>query len=141
MNSTNSASLDFSPGAGEVAPGLWLLNPSEIGPYRSGGASSETASANFDAVTQAFDPTVDPSTGDLWSFINNGFSGNFSPVYLAPGESAVIPLTITPNASPGTHVSGFVNLDDAFQFNAVSPLSVFGGGDELASMPFSYTVK
>lgn len=141
VNGTNSASLDINPAGGEVAPGLWALNPSGIGPYGPGGAPAETASANVSAITQAFDPTVDPSTGDLWSFINNGFSGNFSPVYLAPGQSASIPLTITPTAGPGTRVSGFINLDDAFQFDDVSPFTPFGGGDELASMPFSYTVK
>jgi hypothetical protein len=58
----DSASLDIDPGGGEVAPGLWFLNPSGIGPYGPGGAPSETASAGFGAVTQAFDPTVDTSS-------------------------------------------------------------------------------
>ena len=136
----DSASLDINPGGGEVAPGLWFLNPSGIGPYGPAGAPSETASAGFDAVTQAFDLTADTSTGDMWLF-DNGFSNDFSPVYLEPGQSASIPLTITPTAGPGTHVSGFINLDDAFQFDDVSPVTVFQSGDELASIPFSYTVK
>jgi hypothetical protein len=138
--SGDSASVDLSPANGEVAPGLWFLNPSEIGPYGPAGAPAETASASFDAVTQAFDPTVNTSTGDMWLF-DNGFSSNFTPVYLQPGQSASIPLTISPSASPGTHVSGFINLDDAFQFDDASPVSVFQSGDELASIPFSYTVK
>jgi hypothetical protein len=58
----DSASLDINPGGGEVAPGLWFLNPSGIGPYGPGGAPSETASAGFGAVTQAFDPTADTSS-------------------------------------------------------------------------------
>lgn len=136
-NQGTTASLNLSSGD-EIEPGIWLLNPSEIGPYGPSGAGPVTASATFDAVTQPFDSTVDPSTGDLWTAVN-GFTSNFSPVYLQPGQSAAIPLTITPTASPGTHVSGFVNLDDAFQLNPVG--FSFAGGDELASLPFSYTVS
>jgi hypothetical protein len=138
VNNGNSASLTLNSGD-ELQSGLWLLNPSEVGPYGSSGAPSVTASANFSVVTQAFDPTVNPSTGDLWT-ASNGLSSGFNPVYLEPGQSATIPLTITPTASPGTHISGFVNLDDAFQVN-FDVGALFASGDELASLPFSYTVK
>ena len=138
VNNGNSASLTLNSGD-ELQSGAWLLNPSEIGPYGSSGAPSVTASANFSIVTQAFDSTVNPSTGDLWTFLN-GLSSGFDPVYLEPGQSATIPLTITPTASPGTHVSGFINLDDTFQVNFNEGFE-FGSGDELASLPFSYTVK
>ncbi len=136
--SGDTASLNFS-ASGEVYPGFWYLNPSEIGPYGPSGAPSITASATFSAVTAAFDPTVTPSTGDLWSLANNITSGAFTPVYLAPGASAVIPLTITPTGRPGAVVSGFIKLDDAFQFNALIGVPN-SGGDELASLPFSYRV-
>ncbi len=89
-------------------------------------------------MTQAFDSTVDSSTGDLWTFVN-GLSSTFDPVYLEPGQSATIPLTITPTASPGTHVSGFIDLDDQFLANLITGFAP--GGDELSSLPFSYTVK
>jgi hypothetical protein len=138
VNHGDSASLNLSSGD-EIQPGLWLLNPSEIGPYGSGGASPITASATFSAVTQAFDPTVNPSTGDLWTALN-GFTSTYSPVYLNPGQSATIPLTITPTASPGKHVSGSINLDDVFQVNLATFFTSVSG-DELASLPFSYTVK
>ena len=134
----NSATASYSTGD-EVQPGLWYINPSEVGPY-SGEAPAVTASASLSIATQAFDPTVDPSTGDLW-LANNGLSSTFDPVYLNPGESATIPLTITPSASPGTHVTGFINLDDAFQVNFGIGGQAFASGDELASFPFSYTVK
>ena len=42
----NTASLTYSPPGGELAPGIWALFPSEIGPYPSTGAPSVTASAN-----------------------------------------------------------------------------------------------
>ena len=136
--SGNTASLSLT-ASSELAPGLWGLFPSEVGPYSASGATSVTASANFSAVTQSFDSTVRSKTGDMWGLFNKVGSGNFNPVYLKPGKSATISLTITPTATPGTHVSGTVNLDDAFQVNAVTGYE-FGGGDELASLPFSYTV-
>jgi hypothetical protein len=138
-NNGDSASATYSSGD-EAQPGLWYLNPSEIGPYGPSGAPPVTASANFSVVTRAFDPTVNPSTGDLWTAAN-GLTSSFAPVYLNPGQSATIPLTITPTASIGTHVSGFINLDDAFQANLNLPAPFFSSGDELTSLPFSYTVK
>jgi hypothetical protein len=136
--SGNAASLSLT-ASSELAPGLWGLFPSEVGPYSTSGAASVTASASFSAVTQSFDSTVRSKTGDMWSLFNNIGSGNFNPVYLKPGKSATISVTITPTAAPGTQVTGSVNLDDAFQVNAVTGYE-FGGGDELASLPFSYTV-
>jgi len=136
--SGNSARLDYAPSGGEVEPGVWYLNPSQIGPYPATGAPAVTASATFSAVTKAFDPTVVGSTGDLWSSVNGG-SPTFSPVYLLPGQTALIPLTITPTASPGTQVSGVVNLDDVFQADIATGFAD-AGGDELASFPYSYTV-
>jgi hypothetical protein len=138
LQSGDTASLNLT-SASELAPGLWGFFPSEVGPYPDAGAPAVTASGSFQAVTQPFDPTVQSSTGDLWSLFNNIGSGNFNPVYLQPGKSATIALTITPTAAPGTPVAGTINLDDAFQANVVTGFE-FGGGDELASLPFTYTV-
>jgi len=139
VSSGHSASVNYNSGD-VVQSGLWLLNPSQFGPY-NGEPPAVTASANFSIVTQAFDPTVDPSTGNMW-LVNNGLAApsSFKPVYLQPGQSATIPLTITPTASPGSHVSGFINLDDAFQAN-LGIGAYFESGDELTSLPFSYTVS
>lgn len=134
----NSAALDYNSGD-EVEPGFWFLNPSEIGPYGPTGAPSVTASANFSVVMAAFDPTVNSATGDLWTD-DEGLTSSFDPLYLDPGQKATIPLTITPTASHGTHVHGVINLDNVFQLNDVVGAE-FGSGDELASFPFSYTVK
>ncbi len=134
---SNSASLTFTPASGEVMPGLWYLNPSEIGPYGPTGAPSATASASFVATTAPFDPTVTTSTGDLWSAYNQ-LSNSFSPVYVEPGKSATITVTIKPTAAPGTQVAGVLNLDDTFLFNPL--VGAEASGDELASIPFSYRV-
>lgn len=136
--SGNSAALNLTT-SGELAPGLWGLFPSEFGPYSAAGAPPVTASAGFKAVTQNFDSTVTASTGDLWSLFNNIGAGNFSPRVLQPGQSVTIPLTIVPSATPGTQVSGTINVDDVFEANALTGFE-FAGGDELAALPFTYTV-
>ena len=138
--SGDSASLTYSPG-GEVAPGLWAVFPSEIGPYGPAGAPSETADVTFSLTTLGFDPTVSTSTGDFWSAADGptGLNGDFSPRYLQPGQTAILPVTITPSAAPGTQVTGEINLDDTFQEDeALGGSDV--GGDELASFSYSYTV-
>jgi len=130
--SGDSASLTYTT-SDEMTPGLWLLNPSETGPYGAAGAPSVTASASFSVVTKGFDPTVSTSTGDLWTL------GSFSPVWVDPGQSASIPVTITPDAAPGSHVKGVIEVDDTFLVDFATGFEV-SNGDQLASLPFSYTV-
>ena len=115
----DSASLTSPREAASSQPGIWSLNPSEIGPYGPDGRSRRRRARRSTPSPRPSTPTVDPSTGDLWT-ADNGLTSSFSPVYLQPGESASIPLTITPTASPGTHVSGSINLDDVFQVNFVT---------------------
>jgi hypothetical protein len=79
-----SASLTFS--EPEVSPGIWPLDPSEIGPYGPSGASAAVVNDNLDVVTQAFDPAVTSSTGDVRSAFN-GLTTTFDPVYLNPGRA------------------------------------------------------
>jgi hypothetical protein len=136
----DNPSMNFAPTAGEVTPGVWQLVPSEVGPYGPSGAPPLTASATFSVVTQSFDSTVDPSTGDLWSaYAGQSSLASLKPVYLFPGRSATIPLTITPTASAGTSVSGTIKVDDIFQANFLDP-NFEQGGDELSSLPYSYKV-
>ena len=124
---------------GEVMPGFWYLNPSEIGPYGSTGAPAVTANAAFYAVTRAFDPTVTPDSGDLWS-VANGLTKTFKPVDVLPGHIVTIRITVVPTAPVGTTVSGVINLDDVFQANLLIGVPD-SGGDELASLPYSYKVS
>jgi hypothetical protein len=133
--SGDSASLTLT--EPEVSPGLWALIPDEIGPYPTSGAPPGTASASASAVTQAFDPTVDSSTGDFWSAFN-GVTPDFAPVYVAPGATGTITVALTPSAAPGTHVTGTLYVDDyvlASLYNGAD-----NNGDELAALPYSYTV-
>jgi hypothetical protein len=126
----------------EVSPGLWLLNPAEFGPFPAQGAPLVTASANLNAVTQAFDPWMTSNTGDLWSSFN-GLLGqspaDFNPVWVAPGASTTIAVSVSPTGPPGTHVSGTLYVDDftlGAQFN-----SGLYESDELAAIPYSYNIS
>jgi hypothetical protein len=123
---------------GEVTPGLWYLNPSELGPYTTSGAPSVTTSASFDAVTRAFDMTVTPSTGDLWSEAN-GITHGFTPVYVLAGHSATMTVKIKPTAPVGSTVTAVVYVDDVYMANELIGLEDTGG-DELAALPFRYKV-
>lgn len=55
-----------------------------------------------------------------------------------PGQSAVINVTITPAGASGTHVSGTLYADDLL--DNVPPYGQFAA-DELAALPYSYTIK
>ncbi len=132
----DNASVTLS--APEISSGFWLLNPEEIGPYPAAGAPAVTASATLSAVTQAFDPWMTSTTGDLWSEIN-GLSNGFTPTYLAPGASTTIVVTIAPTGPPGSTVSGTLYVDDYALGN-----EFFDGpveSDELAAIPYGYTVS
>lgn len=135
--SGDSASASIS--GPEISPGFWYLNPSEIGPYGSGGAPAVTASATITATTQTFDSTVSSPTGDLWSYYA-GISGPPSPALVQPTADVTIPVTITPTAAPGTVVHGVIYVNDTFLVNE-DVGTTFSGGDEIAAIPFTYKVS
>ena len=138
-NTGHTASLNFTTPGG-IAPGPWYLNPSEIGPYGAGGAATVTANASFKVLTRQFASGMTSSTGDLWR-VATGLSNpsSFTPKYVQPGKTVTISITIKPTAAVGTRVSGSVNLDDVFLLNVLVGVPDTSG-DELASLPFSYTV-
>jgi len=134
--STGTASQSVSLAAPEVSPGLWALNPQEVGPYPAGGAPKTVALATVSAVTQAFDPAVRSNTDDLWQV---GFSfAHFH--YLGPGQSVAILVAIKPTAPVGTYVQGTLYIDD-FTLDSFLPTGdVLPDADEVAAVPYSYTV-
>ncbi len=140
IQSGDSASVSFS--APEVSPGLWSLNPSEIGPYNTTtGAPTVTAAASFSAVTKAFDSTVSSSSGDLWPSLEGLPGGALSPVYIPAGGSATITVQITPNGASGSTDAGTLYVDD------LTIAGFFGlgfgdpNGDEIIAIPYSYKIK
>lgn len=131
---------DYVPNGGEVTSGFWGMFPSEVGPFSSAGANTNvTATPFLYAYTQAFDSTVNTETGDLWSYFN-GYSNNWSPAEVNPGETVQIPVQITPSASPGTTVNGMINVDDVYLESPFLTTGIGDGGDQLASIPYTYTV-
>ncbi|HLI50687.1 MAG TPA: hypothetical protein VKU87_02755, partial [Thermomicrobiaceae bacterium] len=76
-------------------------------------------------------------TGDFWQL---GFEYNLNnALYLLPGQSGTINVQISPTASPGTVVSGTLYVDDVTLAAFVPSLSD-PNGDELAGLPYQYTV-
>jgi hypothetical protein len=91
----------------------------------------------MEATSKAFDGSVTSTTGDLWLASVNPAT-TFSPIVINPGETATVNVTITPSGSSGTVVSGTLYICD-FLTN-VPPFGA-QGGDELAAIPYEYTIK
>lgn len=105
----SAGSLAASP----VAQGEWTVAPEPIGPDGPYGAGLFECRTTLTATTAAFDPAVTSATGDLWS-ASTSAGAAFDPVLVDPGETAQIPITITPQAEDaGTTVTGTLYIDDA----------------------------
>jgi hypothetical protein len=126
--------------AGGVTPGFWGMFPSEIGPFGAGGAdTTATATPDFQAWTPQFDPTVSTDTSDLWSaFAGLTNPADYAPIQVNPGQTKVINLSITPTAAIGMTVHGTINVDDDYLYSPF--LGSDAGGDQIASIPYSYKV-
>jgi hypothetical protein len=119
----------------EVTPGVWSAAPSECGRYL-GPAPAGTATMSATVTSKAFDPAVTSPTGDLWKVSTNP-STTISPRVIAPGATATINVTITPSAAPGTVVAGTLYVDDLLE--GIPPYGQVSG-DEVAALPYEYTV-
>jgi hypothetical protein len=125
-----------NPPCGTIQNGFWGSAPTECGPY-SGPAPAGSASSAMFVVAKQFDTSVTSTTGDLeLAAINPAASA--APVVINPGQSATIDVTITPSAAPGTVVTGTLYVDDIL--NNIPPYAQFAV-DELAGLPYSYTIK
>jgi hypothetical protein len=136
--STYNARGSYTPAGGTVSAGLWYSSPSEIGPYPAAGAPAGQVSMSLTATMKAFDPAVTSTTGDLWLYSLNAFYDGFAPTTINPGQTAVINVTITPSGASGTVVTGNLYVGDFL--SDVPPYSYFTG-NELAAVPYTYTVK
>lgn len=144
VQSGNAASLTY--GNAEISPGLWDLNPAEVGPFGStngvvttpDSVPPTTASASFSVVTKAFDPAVTSSTGDVWSWAE-GLTSAFSPDFVPAGGTATITVSITASGAPGSVHSGTLYVDD---ITVAGWYGVFDlpSGDEIAAIPYRYKI-
>jgi len=127
-----------------ISPGNWTVTPFLVGPTGKTAAKNVTASVSMSATTSAFDPAVSAPTGDLWLGSTNASTG-FTPYVVNPGQSVTIPVTITPQGSPGAVVSGTLYLADSSLVSGAVTYNELSGnypeGSDLAAFPYRYTIK
>lgn len=134
----DTASASYNPPGNAVTAGFWFAEPTECGPY-SAAAPTGSATISMTANAKPFDPAVASPTGDLWLGSTDPASfATFSPLVLAPGQTSTINVTITPSGASGTVVRGALYVDDFV--SAVPPYGQLSG-DELAAIPYAYTIK
>jgi hypothetical protein len=131
------SSVTASYAASPVTQGLWGLAPTVFGAFGPLGVDREPVETKLVATTKPFDTAVSTDLGDLWQSALDP-NASFGTTIVDPGETATIPVTITPDAAPGTVVSGTLFVDDA-------SLVVFGSlapnANHVAALPYTYTVK
>jgi hypothetical protein len=134
----NTAAGSYTPAGGLIQQGVWYAEPDEIGPFAAPAAAG-LVNANMTVSTKPFDSAVTTAGGDLWTAaLDPSVLSTFTPVVINPGQSAVINVTITPTGTKGTVVSGYLYIDDLV--GAVPPYGETTG-DELAAIPYTYTIK
>jgi hypothetical protein len=132
---STSPSASYSPAGGTVTSGIWAVVTDECGPFPAP-APAGTASVSVTARMKAFDPAVTSAPGDLWEASVNP-NAQFGLFVIQPGQTATIPVTITPSGAAGTVVSGNLYVD---VLDGNVPPYGQTGGDELAALPYTYTI-
>ena len=146
LASTTGTSAALSWSDNPIATGEWDVLPIEAGAFGATGPPPETAHTSASVVTSPFDSTVSTPTGDLEADSANPATSlsSLHPVSVDPGQSATIPVTITPSGASGTTVSGTLFLDDTayFEFGSIQDALVnFPQADQVAAIPYKYTIK
>jgi subtilisin family serine protease len=140
VGKTATASLSSA----SIADGDWTITPFLVGPTGKKAAKAVTASTSMTATTAAFDPAVSSPTGDLWLGSVNASNG-FTPYVVNPGQSVTIPVTITPEGTSGSTVTGTLYLDDASVVPSIVTFDFLPTngpeGSEVAAFNYSYTIK
>ena len=122
--------------ADRVAQGAWAITPTEVGPFDAPGAA-ETVHTAMVARTRQFDTRLSSPTGDLWlGSINPSAAYGF--VVLKPGQNLTLRVRITATGGPHT-VHGTLFIDDANLVDFFG--SPFPNGNEVAALPYTYTVR
>jgi hypothetical protein len=140
----STASLTYAPPGGVVTPGQWVAGPSGCGPYPTAGTSG-TATDTLSILAKAFDPTVTAPLGDYnLTAIHPGETPAMT--VLQPGQSTVVPVTITPSGAVGSVVRGTLYVDALV--GGLLPVGGASGvlpagqisGVEMAALPYEYTI-
>jgi subtilisin family serine protease len=140
IGSTVGNSVFGSFTAPQIAQGEWDVAPDVVGAFGAAGAPQESVHTTMTVTTAPFDPAVASDTGDLWlAGTDPSTVTGFSPVTVGPGQTTTIPVTITPSGASGTTNSGTIYVDDTNVFLFRDFLSP--NGNQVAALPYSYTVK
>jgi hypothetical protein len=125
--------------APELAMGPYWNFPMESGDFTNSAPVPAHSLTVQQVTTQAFDFDVSTDTGDAWINLTFDPSATYSPLVLAPHQSGTIHVTFTPSGTAGTVVSGQLNLETL----AVDPtgLVITGVSDEVAALPYTYTIS
>lgn len=94
-------------------------------------------------TTTAFDISVTSPTGDFWAESLNP-SAALDLYVVDPGQTITIPVTITPQGSAGTTVTGTLYVDDITSVNAGATWNELSPNinqaSDLAAVPYEYTI-
>jgi len=129
----HSASIAFS--EPQIAPGIWYLDPSEVGPYGASGAPDAHAQVHMSARMQTIDKAVTSQTGNLWTAAL-GVTKRFRPQYVPVGDGTTLTVKIKPRAKVGTKVRGVIYVEAV---TLTDPLS--SSANEVVALPYHYKVK
>jgi hypothetical protein len=117
-----------------VAPQTWLALPTiGNGPFGDAGAGTVNMHFTATAHTRPFDAAVASATGDPLLAYVSANAPAATPVTVDVGANGSIQVTITPTGAKGTVVRGTLFLD------AIDPIT--GSTDEVAALPYAYTVS
>jgi hypothetical protein len=118
----------------ELPFGGWIMSPHLTGLFGPAGAPPVPITTTATVVLQDFDASVSASSGNYWADATLGTS-TFAPVVVAPGATGTLTVTLQPPAaSVGQVVRGILYID------AINPADPWGSGDEIAALPYAYTV-
>lgn len=123
-----------------IEQGQWDIAPDVTGAYGPTGAANEPVHTSMAVTTAPFDSAVSSPTGDLWlASTDPSALDSLSPTIVGPGQTRTIPVTFTPKGASGSTVSGTLFVDDesSVLFGDLYSLN----GDEVAALPYSYTIK
>ena len=93
-------------------------------------------------TTRQFDTTVTSPTTDVMMVAINPalLTSSISVALIGPGQTATIPVTITPSGASGTVAQGTLYVDALATGTPTAALAQLGV-DELAGLPYAYTIK
>jgi len=140
----STASVTYAPPGAVVTPGQWVAGAAGCGPYTGPGAAG-TATDSLSIQAKAFDPTITAPLGD-YNLTAINPQATPAMTVLQPGDSIVVPVTITPSGTAGSVVRGTLYIDALVggllpvgQASGLLPTGQISGV-EMAALPYEYTI-